>query len=148
MGERAPDSGETERLLERARAGDREAFGLLFARHRPYLRKVVGLRLPRRLRARVDPSDAVQQAQVEALRGGAAGGRRAGRGGPCRLRPVLPGPRLPGRRRVTGLPGPRPAWGGALVGAVAAGFTQRLTGGERRDVEGSARRHPELAGLL
>jgi RNA polymerase sigma-70 factor (ECF subfamily) len=36
--------------------------------HRPYLCRVVELRLDRRLRARVDPSDVVQEAQLEAFR--------------------------------------------------------------------------------
>jgi RNA polymerase sigma-70 factor (ECF subfamily) len=68
MDDMAPEAAMTEHLLERIRAGDREAFDRLFARHRPYLRKVVALRLPAALRARVDPSDVVQEAQLEAFR--------------------------------------------------------------------------------
>src|SRR5262249_6481530 len=45
-----PDSAETQRLLEELRAGDGRAFGQLFARHRPYLRALVALRLDPRLR--------------------------------------------------------------------------------------------------
>jgi RNA polymerase sigma-70 factor, ECF subfamily len=59
---------ETERLLSLVAQGDRSAFDRLFAVHREYLRKVVALRLDRRLRARVDPSDVVQDAQMEAYR--------------------------------------------------------------------------------
>ena len=61
-------AAETNRLLELARARDPRAFDRLFALHRPYLRKVVELRLDQRLRTRVDPSDVVQEAQLEAFR--------------------------------------------------------------------------------
>jgi RNA polymerase sigma-70 factor (ECF subfamily) len=61
-------AAETKRLLELARDRDPRAFDRLFALHRPYLRKVVELRLDQRLRARVDPSDVVQEAQLEAFR--------------------------------------------------------------------------------
>src|SRR5262249_25406394 len=59
---------ETQSLLVRARAGDREAFELLFARQRTYLKQLVELRLDPKLCARVDPSDVVQEAHLEALR--------------------------------------------------------------------------------
>ncbi len=68
MEEVQPDSNETQRLLEQVRDGDRQAFDQLFARHRPYLRQIVELRLDPRLRARVDPSDVVQDAHLEAFR--------------------------------------------------------------------------------
>ena len=61
-------AAETNRLLELARGQDSRAFDRLFSLHRPYLRKVVELRLDRQLRARVDPSDVVQEAQMEAFR--------------------------------------------------------------------------------
>src|SRR5262245_10161331 len=63
-----PDSAATRRLLERARAGEAEAPEQLLARHRPFLRQLVELRLDPRLRARVDPSDVVQEAQWDAFR--------------------------------------------------------------------------------
>ena len=63
-----PDSDETRRLLERAQAGDAEAPEQLLARHRPFLRRLVELRLDPRLRARVDPSDVMQEAQLDAFR--------------------------------------------------------------------------------
>jgi RNA polymerase sigma-70 factor (ECF subfamily) len=63
-----PEAGETEGLLLRIEAGDRQAFEELFARHRSYLCQVVGLRMDCRLRQRVDPSDVVQDAQLEAFR--------------------------------------------------------------------------------
>jgi RNA polymerase sigma-70 factor (ECF subfamily) len=68
MAELAPDSTETRDLLRQADAGDRQAFDRLFARHRPTLRRFVELRLDPRVRTRVDPSDVVQDTQLEALR--------------------------------------------------------------------------------
>jgi RNA polymerase sigma-70 factor (ECF subfamily) len=68
MDEISADSAETENLLALVRAGDRGAFDQLFALHRPYLRRVVELRMDHRLRSRVDPSDVVQEAQMEAYR--------------------------------------------------------------------------------
>jgi RNA polymerase sigma-70 factor (ECF subfamily) len=63
-----PPSGDTEDLLHQAKAGDRRAFEQLFARHRQYLRQVVAMRLDPRVRPRIDPSDVVQEAQLEAFR--------------------------------------------------------------------------------
>jgi RNA polymerase sigma-70 factor (ECF subfamily) len=68
MDEVTPDSAETQRLLEEARTGDPQAFNRLFARHRSALREVVEIRMDPRLRARVDPSDVVQETQMEAFR--------------------------------------------------------------------------------
>jgi RNA polymerase sigma-70 factor (ECF subfamily) len=59
---------DTERLLAAAAAGDSAARGLLFARHRDRLRRAVGRRLDRRLAARVDPSDVVQETLADANR--------------------------------------------------------------------------------
>src|SRR5262245_61255059 len=62
------DSEETRHLLDLA-AGERpEAVASLLERHRPWLRQVVDLRLDRRVRGRVDPSDVVQEAQMDASR--------------------------------------------------------------------------------
>jgi RNA polymerase sigma-70 factor (ECF subfamily) len=68
MDEPAGDSGPTRDLLQQARAGDPRATDELFTRHRAYLRQFVELRLDPRLRPRVDPSDVVQEAQLEAAR--------------------------------------------------------------------------------
>jgi RNA polymerase sigma-70 factor (ECF subfamily) len=61
-----PDSIETQSLLLQAQSGDRRAFDELFARHRAALRRAVELRLDAKLRARVDPSDVVQETHLEA----------------------------------------------------------------------------------
>src|SRR6516165_4868731 len=62
------DSGSSDDVLRRAGTGDPNALAELFARHRDQLRRMVRLRLDRRLQGRVDPSDVLQEAQVEILR--------------------------------------------------------------------------------
>ncbi len=59
---------DTEVLLQRVEQGDALARQALLARHRQRLRQMVGLRLDRRLAARVDPSDVVQETLAEADR--------------------------------------------------------------------------------
>jgi RNA polymerase sigma-70 factor (ECF subfamily) len=59
---------ETDRLLAAARRGDAAARDALFARHRDLVRRAVALRLDRRVGARVDVSDVVQDACAEAAR--------------------------------------------------------------------------------
>jgi RNA polymerase sigma-70 factor (ECF subfamily) len=61
------NSADTARLLEQARTGDRTALNEVFARHRERLRRMVELRLDRRLQARIDASDVIQEAYVEAV---------------------------------------------------------------------------------
>ena len=68
MNELDPDASDTEHLLCRAGRGEPEAFDRLFDRHRAYLRRVIALRLDGRLKARVDPSDIVQESMLEAFR--------------------------------------------------------------------------------
>jgi RNA polymerase sigma-70 factor (ECF subfamily) len=68
MAEVDPDSAETRRFLDEVRSGDDSAFDRLFARHRPGLRRFVALRLDPRVQARLDPSDIVQETQLEAYR--------------------------------------------------------------------------------
>ena len=62
------DPGPTDDLLRRAGAGDPHALAELFARYRSRLRRMVRLRLDRRLQGRVDPSDVLQEAQLEITR--------------------------------------------------------------------------------
>jgi RNA polymerase sigma-70 factor (ECF subfamily) len=59
------NSADSVDLIERARAGDRQALDALFARHRDRLRRMVEVRLDARLQARLDASDVVQDAYVE-----------------------------------------------------------------------------------
>jgi RNA polymerase sigma-70 factor (ECF subfamily) len=68
MDDVSPDSEETRTLLEQIRNGNTQAFDELLGRHRPTLRRFVELRLDARLRARVDPSDVVQEAQLDAFK--------------------------------------------------------------------------------
>lgn len=60
------NSSETNRVLEQAALGDGEVLGSLMARHQNRLRRMVALRLDRRLRGRIDPSDVIQEAYLEA----------------------------------------------------------------------------------
>jgi RNA polymerase sigma-70 factor (ECF subfamily) len=59
---------DTEELLDRASHGDGAARQQLLARHRARLRAMVAGRLDRRLAARLDPSDVVQDSLAEADR--------------------------------------------------------------------------------
>jgi RNA polymerase sigma-70 factor (ECF subfamily) len=61
----ANDSADTGHLLELARAGDPVALTEIFARYRDRLRRMVELRLDRRLQARIDASDVVQDAYLQ-----------------------------------------------------------------------------------
>jgi RNA polymerase sigma-70 factor (ECF subfamily) len=57
---------DTEELLNQAAQGDHSAVDALLARHRDRLRCMVRLRMDGRLAARLDPSDVVQEALMEA----------------------------------------------------------------------------------
>src|SRR4051794_7276170 len=59
---------EIDELLARASAGDRDARGELLERHRERLRRLLAVRMDRRLAARVDPEDVIQDALLEADR--------------------------------------------------------------------------------
>src|SRR2546421_8095800 len=85
------DSSEVSDLVQRAAAGDEEALRELFTRYRDRLKRMVHLRLSRRLQGRVDDSDVVQEAYLEASR---------------RLQDYVAEPRLPfylWLRHLTGL---------------------------------------------
>jgi len=58
----------TNELLGRARAGDEEARGRLLDAYRSYLTFLARVQLGRRLQGKVDPSDLVQEAFLEAHR--------------------------------------------------------------------------------
>jgi RNA polymerase sigma-70 factor (ECF subfamily) len=57
---------DTEDLLRRAAVGEDAAREQLLDRHRDRLRHVIAMRLDRRLAARVDPSDVIQEAMADA----------------------------------------------------------------------------------
>lgn len=57
---------ELEPLLREAAAGDRASWNELLARYRDRLRRMVALRLDHRLQGRIDASDIVQEACLEA----------------------------------------------------------------------------------
>jgi RNA polymerase sigma-70 factor (ECF subfamily) len=59
---------DTDQLLDLASRGDGAARQQLLTRHRGRLRAMVAARLDRRLAARLDPSDVVQEALAEAAR--------------------------------------------------------------------------------
>jgi RNA polymerase sigma-70 factor (ECF subfamily) len=60
------NSGETDQLLQRLAQGDRQGLGALLERHRQRLRRMVALRLDQRLQGRLDASDVIQEAFLEA----------------------------------------------------------------------------------
>jgi RNA polymerase sigma-70 factor (ECF subfamily) len=60
------DSSEILQLIERAARGDLALLGKLLHQHRDRLRRLVALRLDHRLQSRIDPSDVLQEAFLEA----------------------------------------------------------------------------------
>jgi RNA polymerase sigma-70 factor (ECF subfamily) len=68
MPEMTPDSAETCALLERIARGDRQALEALLTSHRRSLHSFVEYHLDPRLRTRLDPSDVVQETQLEVVR--------------------------------------------------------------------------------
>jgi RNA polymerase sigma-70 factor, ECF subfamily len=62
----ADDRSDTAHLLERLRGGDRQALTDLFQRYRERLRRMVELRMDARLQGRVDASDVLQDAFLDA----------------------------------------------------------------------------------
>jgi RNA polymerase sigma-70 factor, ECF subfamily len=68
MAEVQPDSSETCALLEAIRRGGARALESLLERYRPELRDFIEWHFDPRMRARVDPSDVVQDTQLEVVR--------------------------------------------------------------------------------
>ncbi len=66
MGLPLENPSKTIRLLRRAADGDERGWQELMERHRDRLRRMVSLRLDRRMQPRIDASDVVQDAFVEA----------------------------------------------------------------------------------
>ena len=63
-----PDAENTQSLLREIKAGDDAAINRLLERHRAALRRMVEMRLDPKIRQRVDASDIVQEAMMEANR--------------------------------------------------------------------------------
>ena len=61
-----PDAGETRRLLERVERAEPSAADELWERHRPALRRMIGLRMDHVVERRVDASDVVQEVLLNA----------------------------------------------------------------------------------
>jgi RNA polymerase sigma-70 factor (ECF subfamily) len=57
---------ESDELLERVANGDRDSWAALLARHEQRLRRMIAFRLDQRMQGRVDASDVLQEAQIEA----------------------------------------------------------------------------------
>jgi RNA polymerase sigma-70 factor (ECF subfamily) len=64
----ANQAGDSDTLLALATSGDERALAELFSRYRDRMKRMVKLRLDRRLSGRIDPSDVVQEAFLEASR--------------------------------------------------------------------------------
>jgi RNA polymerase sigma-70 factor (ECF subfamily) len=62
------DSSATRRRIEKAAAGDQDAWCSLIERYKDRLRRMVTLRLHPRLQGRLDPSDVLQDTYLEASR--------------------------------------------------------------------------------
>ncbi len=60
------NSAETDRLLQQAAQGDAQLWGALLEHHRQRLRRMVALRLDQRLQGRLDASDVLQEAFLDA----------------------------------------------------------------------------------
>ena len=58
------DSQDTTELLEEIAAGNSAALDRLLQRHRPYLLRLIQIRIDPALKARVDASDVAQDAQI------------------------------------------------------------------------------------
>src|SRR2546425_964237 len=63
-----PDSADTACLLDQIQQGDAGGVEVLLTRSRPGLRAFIHARLDPALRARLDPSDVVQETQMELVR--------------------------------------------------------------------------------
>lgn len=69
MGEiSSPGKDDHDDLLRRAAEGEEEARMTLIGQHRERLRRVIALRLDRRVRRRIDPSDVLQDATIDAVK--------------------------------------------------------------------------------
>jgi RNA polymerase sigma-70 factor (ECF subfamily) len=63
----SPPAVDTAKLVQRVLGGDRLAINTLLTHYAPQLRRMVAARMDSRLRARMDPSDVVQNVLAEAV---------------------------------------------------------------------------------
>src|SRR5436309_11459622 len=68
MADIQPDSAGTSDLLEQIAQGNRRVLGRLLQHYRPRLHAFIAARLDPRVQSRVDPSDVVQDVQMEVTR--------------------------------------------------------------------------------
>ena len=68
MGSTNDNFEKTDDLIRRLLAGDAAAMGAFFEQQRPRLKKMVMLRMDRRLHARIDPSDVLQDTWMDCSR--------------------------------------------------------------------------------
>jgi RNA polymerase sigma-70 factor, ECF subfamily len=64
------DEGKNDKLLRLGSEGDPASWEALVVGSRPRLRRMIAFRLDQRLQGRVDPSDVLQDAYLEAIRDG------------------------------------------------------------------------------
>ncbi|MCI0456438.1 MAG: sigma-70 family RNA polymerase sigma factor [Gemmataceae bacterium] len=83
--------GDTERLIEEARAGDTSTLGRLLELYRNYLRLLARIEIGRRLQGKVDASDVVQETFLDAHRHFATFRGNAEAQFVCWLREILAG---------------------------------------------------------
>lgn len=62
------ETNETEELLSRISAGDVRAWDDLLEQHRAYLQRLLALRIDTRMQSRVDVSDVIQEAHLQATK--------------------------------------------------------------------------------
>ena len=60
------DSAQLNELLRQAGRGDEQLFSELLSKYRQRLHRIIEMRLDQRLRGRIDPSDVIQEAYLEA----------------------------------------------------------------------------------
>jgi RNA polymerase sigma-70 factor (ECF subfamily) len=68
MADVSSNNSEVRRLVDQAAQGDDVAWERLMSEHRPRLRRMVALRMDRRLKGRIDPSDVIQESYIDAAR--------------------------------------------------------------------------------
>ena len=68
MADSSSPNDTTQELIRRAVGGDDQAWDRLMSDHRPRLRRMIAMRMDRRLKGRLDPSDVIQESLIDAAR--------------------------------------------------------------------------------